>query len=167
MGRIGNILEIKQTSSEGVESTDIKLDVGGGENITAPQAGPAGIDATPLETDLAITSSSPGDSGENVVGYVDPKNASKGDGVYLYARDASGAPIADIWVKTDGSVVITTQGVTIEATAAGAAEISNTAGGKVELLPTGAVFMRNNLGFAGVDASGVATLNGKLSVAAG
>ncbi len=167
MGRVGTILDIEQKSSEGVNTTNVKLDIGGGENITAPQAAPAGIDCTPLETDTAVTSSSPGNSGQNVVGYIDPDNASKGDGVYLYARTPDGSPVADIWLKSDGSIVVTTSGASIEIASAGGITMSNTAGGKVDIQPTGAVFVRNNFGFMAVDASGIATLNGKLSVAAG
>ncbi len=167
MGRVGTILDIEQKSSEGVNTTNVKLDIGGGENITAPQAAPAGIDCTPLETDTAVTSTSPGDSGQNVVGYIDPDNASKGDGVYLYARTPDGSPVADIWLKSDGSVVVTTSGASIEVAAAGGITMSNTAGGTVDIQADGAVFMRNNFGFITVDKTGVASLNGKFTVAAG
>lgn len=167
MGRVGNILDIEQNSTDGTHTTDIKIDVGGGEVIRAPQAAPAGIDCTPLTTDKAITSSAPGDSGQNVVGYVDPKNPSKSDGVYLYSRSADGSPVADVWLKSDGSVVVTTSGATIEATAAGAVTVEGASGGKIAIEVTGAVSMTNAAGFILLDASGVASLNGKLSVAAG
>ncbi|MCP4568029.1 MAG: hypothetical protein GY841_10665 [FCB group bacterium] len=163
MGRVGNILGIGQNAAEGDHTTDIKLDIGGGQNITAPQATPAGIDSTPLETDIAVTSSAPGDSGQNVVGYVDKKNASKNDGVYLYARSAAGVPVADIWIKTDGSVVVTNTTTTIETSAAGNIEISNAVGSFV-IDPIGNITIGSGLGSITMTPAGIVSINNKLTV---
>jgi hypothetical protein len=108
VGRIGFVITF-ETSGEGDEQVSaVKVDIGGNEVLTPPHFTPPGVDARPLPGDYVATSSHPGDNEESAIGYADPNNAPvAGDGeVRLYARDSSGATVAFIHCKADGTVTV-------------------------------------------------------------
>jgi hypothetical protein len=108
VGRVGFVITF-ETSDEGDEQVSaVKVDIGGGENLTPAHFAPPGVDARPLPGDYVATSSHPGDNEESAVGYADPNNAPVAlDGeVRLYARAADGTTVAFIHVKADGTVSI-------------------------------------------------------------
>ena len=109
MGRIATILSFSRVERNGAKISDVKIDPGGGPNITAEHFAPAGDDSFPLKTDYVVTNDIPRTGGETIVGYVDPINtpkANEGD-KRIYARDPSnGNPINEVWLKNDGSILI-------------------------------------------------------------
>lgn len=109
MSKIAKLLSFTRVTRNGAKITDVKIDPGGGPNVTAEDFRPAGDDAYPLTTDYALASSTPRSGGEAIVGYVDPINEPKaqpGD-KRIYARDAnSGADVNEVWLKNDGSVLL-------------------------------------------------------------
>lgn len=109
MGRIGVLLSFSRVERNSAKISDVKIDPGGGPNITAEHFAPAGDDSFPLTTDYIVTNEIPRTGGETVVGYVDPINTPKataGD-KRIYARDAnSGANVNEVWLKNDGSVLV-------------------------------------------------------------
>jgi len=101
----------------------VRVDLGGGDNRTPDQYAPAGDDYRPLPTDWATGYAQQGTGRHVVVGYVDPSNAQTAQPGErrLYARDGSGAQVAEFHLKGDGT-----------------ARASN-AGGYFELKPDGSV----------------------------
>lgn len=89
-----------------VVGIDVELDPGGGDNVTAQHSAPAGVDSQPLLSDSAVAVPVPGTGRFVVVGYFDPDNDPKaGPGEYrAYARDEDGAEVAQVWLKSDGSI---------------------------------------------------------------
>ena len=108
MARIAKLLSFIRTIRNGANVSDVKIDPGGNPNITAEHFAPAGDDAYPLPTDYVITVQIPRGGGEVVVGYLDPLNtpaAQPGD-KRIYGRDSVGAPIVELWLKNDGTAIL-------------------------------------------------------------
>jgi len=126
---IAKILSMSTNSEGGEHIVDCKVDPGGGNIKTIPLFATPGIDARPRPGDYAALVSHPGDSHASVVATADPDNECvAGDGeARLYARDGSGATIAWVYVKSDGSIRV---------------ENDN---GFFELEPGGRVVINNNL----------------------
>ena len=108
MGRIAAILSFSRVEQSGVKTSNVKIDTGGGYDITAQHYSASGDDSFPLETDFVAISSIPRRGGAIATGYLDPLNtpkAQKGD-KRIYARDSSGVTVAEVWLKNDGSVLV-------------------------------------------------------------
>lgn len=87
---------------------DVKVDRGSGDNVTSQHFGPSGDDSPPLPGDYAVLSNAAGTGRQSAVGYRDAKNdgeAAPGE-KRIYARDASGAVIATVWINNAGEVSI-------------------------------------------------------------
>lgn len=108
MGRIAVILSFSRVEQNGVKTSDVKIDTGGGYNITAQHYASPGDDSFPLKTDFVAIDSIPRRGGAISLGYLDPLNtpkAQEGD-KRIYSRNAgSGVPVAEVWLKNDGSVL--------------------------------------------------------------
>ncbi|MCP4444595.1 MAG: hypothetical protein GY811_04520 [Myxococcales bacterium] len=108
MGRIAAILSFIRSSAHGAKVSDVKVDPGGGANVTAQHFAPAGDDAHPLPGDYAITVGVPRTGSEAVVGYVDPNSDQKaqaGD-KRIYARDSGGVVVVEVWLQGDGTALV-------------------------------------------------------------
>lgn len=98
------LLSFKQLS----KGADVKVDLGGGDNITAKHTAPAGDDSQPLPGDRPMLVPGAAEGSQNVGGYVDDKNpliAAAGE-KRLYSRDADGNIKAVFWLKNDGQVIL-------------------------------------------------------------
>ena len=144
MGRIGRLLSFVRTTRNGAKISDVKVDPGGGPNITCEHFADAGDDAYPLDTDYVNTSEIPRNGGEVVTGYVDPLNTPKaqpGD-KRIYARDAdTGLTVVEVWLKSDGT-----------------ATMFNSTGTFI-LRPDGSIKGNNGNGFFELESSGRFTVN--------
>ena len=109
---IGKILSFVRVSTviegETVNSSDIKVDTGGGANTTAGHFDGAGADAFPLDSDWAILSDlqPTGTQGEH--GFVDPINPSralKGERRIMGRQTSDGLEVCTVWCKNDGSIL--------------------------------------------------------------
>lgn len=109
MGRAVNVLSVTRANRNGMPITDIKCDPGGGANVTAEHAQPAGDDSHPLPNDYAAISGASGTGRQTAVGYFDPLNAPKAQPgeKRIYARDTAGALVVEVWLQNDGSCVVT------------------------------------------------------------
>lgn len=105
MGRIGRLLSFVRTLRHGANVSDVKLDPGGGANITSEHFADPGDDAFPLTTDYLVAVDLKRQGVSSVVGYIDPVNPPKSlEGEKrIYARDpATGLVIVEVWLKKDG-----------------------------------------------------------------
>jgi len=106
MGRIVIVENFARVLRDGNRISDVIVDSGGGESVTAEHYSAAGDDAHPLTTDYAVTVRTQRTGGNAVVGYADVLNTPKalvGD-KRIYSRDSNGVSIADVWLKADGSI---------------------------------------------------------------
>jgi hypothetical protein len=116
VGLIAKILSFTRIVADGVRSSDVKVDPGGGANITGQHFADAGDDSHPLPTDYVLLVKNRQTGGYSVVGYADPINdpiAAAGE-KRIYGRDALGAVVNEMWLKADGSVIISNANGSIE-----------------------------------------------------
>ena len=121
MGLRAKLLSFVRVIRNSASISDVKVDTGGGVNVTAEHFAPAGDDSFPLTTDYAYVSPVPTSGGFVVVGYIDPKSAPKaqaGD-KRIYARKSDGLLAVEVWLKNDGSVVIANDSGSFEMEAGG------------------------------------------------
>ena len=109
MGRIANLLSFVRLTRNSAKISDVKVDPGGGPNITVEHFADAGDDAHPLTTDYVTLNEDSGTGRETAVGYLDPINEPKaqpGD-KRIYGRDAdTGAVVVEVWLKNDGTAIV-------------------------------------------------------------
>ena len=109
MGRLAKLLSFIRVTRNGAKISDVKVDPGGGANVTVEHFAPPGDDSHPLESDYVATMGVHRTGGEVAIGYVDPLNtpkANQGD-KRIYARDANtGAVVVEVWLKNDGTAIV-------------------------------------------------------------
>lgn len=108
MGLIALLLSFTRAERNGVIVSDAKIDPGGGPNLTSEHFAPSGDDSNPLPGDFVVTTTVPGSGRQAVVGYIDPNNApitAPGE-KRIYARNVSGATVVSLWLKADGTAVL-------------------------------------------------------------
>lgn len=102
---VAKILSFDRVSGD---ASDVKVDRGGGDNLTGQHFSAPGDDSHPLPGDYVLMSDPRGSGRQSVSGYHDPKNlqtAAAGE-KRIYSRDESGATVAEVWLKNDGSINI-------------------------------------------------------------
>lgn len=142
--------------------SDVKVDPGGGANITAQHFAPTGDDAHPLPDDYAATMSVPRTGSEVAIGYIDPKNEQKaqpGD-KRIYARDPEdGSTVVEVWLKNDGTALVSNAEASVEVKPDGSISASNSAGSFE--LQAGGNFVVNGVT---IDTSGKVTIPTSLTL---
>lgn len=109
MGRIARLLSFVRLTKYDAKVSDVKVNPGGGPNITAEHFSDAGDDAYPLMTDYVALNTDVGSGRETAIGYLDPLNEAKaqpGD-KRIYGRNAeSGVVSVEVWLKNDGTAIV-------------------------------------------------------------
>jgi len=108
MGGLGKLLSFIRGTRNSAKLSDVKLDPGGGCNVTAEHFSAPGDDSYPLAGDYVVNVSIQRSGGSVVVGYLDPKNdqkAATGE-KRIYARNSAGASVVELWLKNDGTAVL-------------------------------------------------------------
>lgn len=112
MGRIARLLSFVRLTRNDAKVSDVKVNPGGGPNITAEHFADAGDDSHPLTSDYVALNTDSGTGRESAIGYLDPINEPKaqpGD-KRIYSRDAdSGAVVVEVWLKNDGTAVVSNE----------------------------------------------------------
>ena len=108
MGLITRVLSFVR----GESFSETRVDPGGGDAITADHFSSLGDDAQPLAGDYAATIPVQRTGGQVAVGYVDIENARKAQPgeKRSYARGSSGGQVSEVWLRNDGTVMITSNG---------------------------------------------------------
>lgn len=147
MGRLAVLLSFLRTTKNGAKVSDVKVNPGGGANVTAEHFSAPGDDSHPIPGDFVALNGDSGTGRESATGYLDPKNAPKalpGD-KRIYARGSNGVLIVEVWLKNtgeattvnangsvtlrpDGGTLITTPECTFDAKADGSIKGANAAG---------------------------------------
>lgn len=133
MGFLATVVEFLRSSDQGTPTPEVKVDRGGADTVTGYHFAPPGTDAPPLAGDVAYLGDDLGAGNAQAVGYQDPKNAGvAGPGEHrIYARDASGTLVAEVWVKADGAILARSVpgGSSVELAADGSISLANATGG--------------------------------------
>lgn len=146
MGRLAQVLSFVRSSVGGHRVTDVKSDLGGGDVVTAQHFAPAGDDSMPLSSDYEAIISLVRQRGTAVVGYIDPRSAqTAGAGEKrIYSRDSSGSQVAQVWLKSDGQIVLNNSSGMITMAANGTITLNG-----VVIDPSGNISAPGNADFAG------------------
>ena len=126
MGLIARVLSFTRVVVNGVRSSDVKVDPGGGANTTGKHFSDAGDDSHPLTTDYALLVGTKQSGGSAPAGYADPINdpvAAAGE-KRIYGRNFSGVAINQVYLKADSSVIISNALGAIELKADGSVDIN-------------------------------------------
>lgn len=107
-GQIGIVESSERAEDEGAHVVEVQCDPGGGAAVTAEHYAPPGVDARPLPGDTVALQPSTGSGRMQAAGYADTRNEGKAEaGEHrVYARDANGEVVAEVWVKGNGDVAI-------------------------------------------------------------
>lgn len=162
MGRLSRLLSFLPTSKNGAKVSEAKHDPGGGPNITSPHAQPAGDDAQPLPGDFLLTVELVQTGGEGVAGYIDPNNAQKAQAgeKRIYARNPStGATIVELWLKNDGSAILSNSSGSVTLATDGAFTAEN-ADATLSAAADGTISGTNLVGSFELQAAGNFVVNG-------
>ena len=127
MGLIVKLLSFTRAERNGAKLSDVKVNPGGGANITGEHFADPGDDSHPLNIDYAAAIPIRRSGGAVVVGYADPVNEPKAAAgeKRIYGRDPStGAVVNEVWLKSDSSVIISNALGAIELKADGTVDIN-------------------------------------------
>jgi hypothetical protein len=167
MGRLASVVEFLRNNDQGTPTPEVKCDAGDGDPSTAGHFSPPGTDAQPLAVDVAYLGEDLGRGNEQALGYQDPKNAGvAGPGEHrIYSRASDGTIKAAIWLKADGSIVVSNDAGSVELGADGGLSIG--AGqATAELGADGSISLSSGAATAELGADGSIDLsNGKGGVA--
>jgi hypothetical protein len=143
-GVIGKVLSFERVTRNEANLSDVKIDVGGGEILTAEYAHGPGDDDHPLPDDYVLAVQVPGSGRLVVAAFVEPdaqQTAQAGER-RMYARDANRAEIVQFYLKNDGTAVM------------------SNANGTFELRPDGSYKGNNASGFFELEVGGDFVANG-------
>lgn len=162
MGLVGKLLSFVRVARNGAQLSDSKIDPGGGPNITAEHFSAPGDDAHPLPGDYVRVASVPQSGRAAVTGYVDPNNQQKAQAgeKRIYARDADGVEVVEVWLKNDGTALVTNSNGSVTLSPDGSI-LGQNGGGSFELQASGD-FVVNGVT---IDASGAVTIPASLTLA--
>lgn len=144
MGRIAKLLSFARSEVNGAKVSDVKVDPGGGANVTAQHFASPGDDSHPLPGDYVALTGVTGTGRANALGYLDPTNERKalpGD-KRIYARDEDGATVVEVWLQNDGTAIVVN------------------AQGSVTLRPDGSIRGSNGAGSFELESGGDFVVNG-------
>ena len=107
MGLIGLVLNFARIVRGGAQVSEATVDRSAGANLTADHYTAPGVDAAPLPADYVLMVPTGAAGRYAAAGYADTLNAPKaGPGeMRIYAR-AAGVAVAEVWLKSDGSIVV-------------------------------------------------------------
>lgn len=161
MGWIGKLFSFTFTSRNGAKIADVKFDPGGGATLQGEHFAPPGDDSQPLPGDYPYAAPTARTGGFAVVGYLDPKNDQKAQAgeKRIYARDNAGASVVELWLKADGSAVLSNASGSVTLGADGSVTAQNGAGSHT-LGADGSFTAQNGSGALSLAAGGTIDLNG-------
>lgn len=127
MGLIGQLLSFTRVVKGSIKLSDVKLDPDGGSNITGEHYADPGDDSFPLSADYVVAMAVRRNGGSVAVGYADPVNdpkAAEGE-KRIYGRDpTTGLSVNEVWLKADGSIIMSNSLGAIELKADGSVDIN-------------------------------------------
>ena len=143
-GLVGRVLSFVRATRSGAKLSDTTFDPGGGRNLIGDHFSAPGDDAYPLGTDFLYAAPEQQSGRYAVLGYVDPVNApkaAKGE-KRIYARDSGGTSVVELWLKADGTAVLSNADGSVTMGADGHIVQTN-ANGSITLNANGQIVLTN------------------------
>lgn len=111
MGMTSTVRAFARRENAGAQFARTTIDPGAGSNQDAVHFSAPGDDAQPLPGDLVASASNLSTNGQNAIGYLDPKNAgiTEPGEKRIYARAADGTIVSEMYLKNDGTIIISNQ----------------------------------------------------------
>lgn len=144
MGRLARVLEFIKGERNGAKMSEAKVDASAGQTIQAEHFGTAGTESHPLPEDYALLVEVARKGGHAVAGYLDPRTDQKCEPgeTRIYARDAAGATVVEVYLQNDGTATISNDAATFTVRPSGEIKADNGAG-NFALLDNGDVLINN------------------------
>lgn len=107
-GLTAKLLSFYRTTRGSAKLSAGKIDPGAGANRTGDVVCPANEDAVPLPGDYTAALEVQGTGRVVLVGFVNTQDTQKAQAgeKRIYARDAGGAEVVELWLKSDGSATL-------------------------------------------------------------
>lgn len=160
MGVIGKMLSFVRKPRNGANQSDVKLDTGGGDVLTATHAQGSGDDAFPLPGDYTISVQVDRSGGLVTVGFVEPDAAqlARPGERRMYARGSDRLEKVQIWLMADGTLLCSNDNGSYEMRPDGSHKITSP-GGSYELRADGGHRSENAAGYCELQAGGTVEIN--------
>ncbi len=108
MSRYADIEAVERKVKDDINTTEVRVDMGGGDVATAEHIADVGDDSCPIPgIDLAVVEDVTGEGNQVVTGYAEPQHAPKtapGE-KRIYCRDETGTLLCEIWLKREEMVI--------------------------------------------------------------
>lgn len=160
-GLIAYLLSFKRVLSNGAKVSDVKVDTGGGDILTAHHTAPPGDDSFPLPDDQLALVRIPRSGRVVVIGYVEPdalQKATAGD-KRIYARSSDRLEVIELWLKNDGTGLLSNDNGSFTLRPDGST-IGENNNGSYELRANGSFRAQNGNGFHELREDGTVEING-------
>lgn len=163
-GVIGKLLSFTRTTSNEAKVSDVKVNVGGGENgdiLTAQLTHPSGEDSVPLVDDYVTLLRIPRSGRVLVVGFTetDANQTAQAGEKRIYARDSDRLEVVELWLKNDGTATLNNENGSFVLSPDGSMKGTNP-NGNFELRANGSHRTENSNGFIELLANGTVNING-------
>lgn len=138
MGFLATVVGFTRSVFAGAQAPEAKVTRGGNDSVTALHFAPPGDDSYPLPGDLVYLGDDEGTGAAQILGYQDPSTApaAQAGEKRIYARSGPGVSSCEIWLKADGTVLVSNPSGSLELTPSGTVLVSN-ATGSIELTASG------------------------------
>lgn len=159
-GVIGKLLSFVRAPRNRANQSDIKLDAGGGDIRTATHAQGSGDDAVPLPGDYTINVQIDRSGGVFTVGFIEPDatQAAQAGERRLYSRGSDRVEVAQIWLKNDGTILVSNDNGSFTLNPDGSQKMLNDSGSH-ELRADGSQRSENSSGYYELQAGGTVDIN--------
>lgn len=160
-GLIGKLLSFTRVERNEAKLSDLKVDVGGGDVLTAEYTNPTGEDAVPLKDDYVTLLRINRSGRVLVVGFVetDAQQTAQAGEKRFYARNEQREEMVQLWLKNDGTALISNENGSCELRPDGSYKVMNDEGSS-ELRVDGSYRIENNSGHIELQQDGVVNING-------
>jgi len=130
VGFIGDVVEFTRSIVDGQQAPEARVDRGGDDAVTAYHFTCPGDDSFPLPGDVAYLGEDQGTGNAQIVGYQDPLSspvATAGE-KRIYSRRGPGVSACEVYLQSDGTLILKNDLGSIELDAAGNVTISSPLG---------------------------------------
>jgi len=169
MGLIAKILSFTRAMrKEGSNVSIVKVDPGGGANLSPIHGSVPGIDAHPLPSDYALLVTTQRSGVHATAAYFDPltqQQALAGE-IRSHGRDNNALMVNQVWLKNDGEVLIENSNGNVTLAPDGTTTINN-ASATFTVSPSGSILGTNGSGQFELQSNGDFVVNGVTITTAG
>lgn len=160
-GIIGKLLSFERVTRNDAKLSDVKVDLGGGEILTAEYTHPSGDDSFPLPGDYPSLIKIPKSGRVLVIGLVetDASQKSQSGDKRIYARNSDRLEVVELWLKSDGTATLDNANGSVVLSPDGSIK-GTSPNGSFELRANGSYRIENSSGHIELLTNGTVDING-------